>query len=116
MIADVTGRSWQKKLLHSPSGPIEVLLHLATGWVLAPVPAGWIGTHSITGALIRETLTAPGPTGAPIHVGTRPRVWEDRTAAMLELEHICPDCYGVDLPAPCETCEGSGRLGGHHAA
>lgn len=98
MISEVVSLAWQKKLITTDSGPVDVWLHLDTGWMLAPVPNGWIGTHRITGALIRD--------------GSKPRIWADRTEAMLELEHICPDCYGLDLSAPCTTCDGTGKLTG----
>jgi hypothetical protein len=97
VIAAVVARRWEPKLLYSPNGPVEVLLHMGTGWALSPVPNGWIAVHSITAVIVRD--------------GLLPRVWQDKTAAMVELEITCPDCYGVDLPAPCASCEGSGRLG-----
>lgn len=98
MIAAVVSLRWEPKLLECPTGPVEVFLHYGTGWVLSPVPSGWIAAHSITGAIVRA--------------GTRPRVWVDKTRAMLELEQLCPDCYAVDLAALCKSCEGTGQLGG----
>lgn len=107
VIAAVVEQSWQRKLLYTPSGPIEVFLHLGTGWVLSPVVEGWIATHSITAAIVRGTET-----GARVFGCERPRVFADKTEAMLELERLCPDCYAVDwVKAPCESCEGTGKLG-----
>lgn len=97
VIADVVASNWRPQILESDAGPVEVLLHLGTGWALAAVPHGWIALHNLTAIIVRE--------------GLLPRVWKDKTTAMLELERLCPDCYGVDLPAPCATCEGTGELG-----
>lgn len=90
--------NWHQKLLDVGNGPVEVMLHMETGWVVSAVSDGWVGVHGVHAALVRTEQGAP-------------RVWADRDAAMLELETLCPDCYGVDLPAPCATCEGTGRLG-----
>lgn len=104
VIAGVFAKRWEPKLIHTPHGPAEVLLHMQTGWALSAVPNGWIAVHSITAVLVRE------------EGGLLPRVWEDKAAAMVELELKCPDCYGLDLPAVCATCEGSGVLHSEDAA
>lgn len=91
---------WRPILLYAPSGDVEVLLHHPTGWVVSPVLHGWCGVHSLTAVMYRDDFG-------------RPRLFESREAAQLELESVCPDCYGAECQsAPCEACGGTGRLGG----
>jgi hypothetical protein len=85
-------------LLDMPEGPIEVFLDLQTGWVVFDANDGtWIASHAVTAVVVRDDAG-------------KPRRWENRASAMLELERLCPDCYAIELPAPCATCEGTGEL------